>query len=290
MNINVDIFDSYDIIVTETSISIAEYAMESAQFEIDNGDVNFVPIYEAAEASSDSSNANFFQKIKKKISDFCKAAISKIRNILSAIANRMRMRKSIKMDNKLAAIDKDKTVHPSAFDLLIILSANPQNGQPTVAEGINADIPSLFREFKTNVYRIMLNPKREVARLELAKIETFMLSLPDIVVKTSSKKIGDITFSVAQVRMLLSDCIKYLQLLMDMVPTAEAAVSQARNEGINVSPGRNAISKLISIMTKYVNAYYKALMRVSKSLITGREIGIGTVNVADLNKNNKKGE
>lgn len=287
MNINVDILDSYDIVATEADISIAEYAMESAQFEIDNGNDNFIPIYEAAETSADKSNATFFQKLKKKISDFCKAAISKIRNILSAITNRMRMRKSIKTDNKLASIDKDKTIHPSAFDLLIILAANPQGGQPTVAEGINADIPSLFREFKTNVYRIIINPKREVARLELAKIETFMIELPDIVVKTSSKKIGDVTFSVAQVRMLLSDCIKYLQLLMDMVPTAEAAASQARNEGIDVTSGRSAVAKLISIMTRYVNAYYKALMRVSKSLITGREIGIGTVNIADLANNGK---
>lgn len=288
MNTYSNIFDTYDIITIEADISIAEYAMESAQFEIDNGHDEFIPIYEAAEANANNSNTNLFQKLKKRVTDFCKNAMAKIRNVLSAIANRMRLRKANKMDNKLTSIDADKTIHPSAFDLLIILSANPQGG-PTVVEGINADIPSLFKEFKTNVHKIMKNPKLEVSRLELAKIETFMISLPDIVVKTSSKKIGDITFSVNQVRMFLSDCIKYLQLLMDMIPIAESAVSQARNEGIDVVPGRSAISKLISIMTKYVNAYYKALMRVSKSLVTGKEIGIGTVNISDLAKNQKRG-
>ena len=71
---------------------------------------------------------------------------------------------------------------------------------------------------------------------------------------------------------------------MDMIPLAESTISQARNEGIDVNAGRSAITKMISFMTSYVNAYYKALMRVSKSLVTGKEMGVGEISINDLRK------
>lgn len=275
------IFDTYDIIAMEANISIAEYAMESAQFEIDNGHDEFIPIYEAAEANANDSNTTLFSKLKKKVVTFCKGAISKIKMALNSIANRMRLKKSIKMDNKLASIDKDKAIHPSSVDWCIINNANLPN--TVKLNGISPGIPGLFAEFKNNIQNIMSDPKFS-KQLNLTKLQAQMIAVPDFLIKKGATKLKDLTFSVSQVRMYLSDCIKYLQTLMDMIPLAESTISQARNEGIDVNAGRSAITKMISFMTSYVNAYYKALMRVSKSLITGKEMGIGEVSINDLRK------
>lgn len=281
MNINVDILDSYDIIATETSISIAEYAMESAQFEIDKGNDKFIPVYEAAKEKAAESNTNLLSKLKNKVVTFCKAAISKIKMVLNSIANKMRLKKTIKMDNKLASIDKDKTIHPSSVDWCIINNANLPD--TVKLDGISPGIPGLFAEFKNNIQKIMSDPKFS-KQLNLTKLQAQMIAVPDFLIKKGATKVGDFTFSVSQVRMYLNDCIKYLQTLMDMIPLAESTISQARNEGIDVNAGRSAITKMISFMTSYVNAYYKALMRVSKSLVTGKEMGVGEISINDLRK------
>ena len=275
------IFDTYDIIAMEAFASIAEYAMDSAQFEIDNGRDEFIPIYEAAEANANNSNTTLFSKLKKKVVTFCKEAISKIKMALNSIANRMRLKKSIKMDNKLASIDKDKAIHPSSVDWCIINNANLPN--TVKLNGISPGIPGLFAEFKNNIQKIMSDPKFS-KQLNLTKLQAQMIAVPDFLIKKSATKVGDFTFSVSQVRMYLNDCIKYLQTLMDMIPLAESTISQARNEGIDVNAGRSAITKMISFMTSYVNAYYKALMRVSKSLVTGKEMGVGEISINDLRK------
>lgn len=279
MNTSFDIFDSYDIAATEANISVAEYVMESAQFEIDNGNTEYAVILEEAEAAAEKENGNLFQKIKKKVTDFCRTAIAKIKNVLSAIANRMRVRKSTKMDTKLAKLDADKAIHPSSTDWIIINNANLPSS--VKVDGCSVGIAALFNEFKSNVQAIMNDPK-SVSNLNIMKVKAQMLPFSDSFIKKASKKVSDTTFSVNQVRLYLNECIKYLQTLMDMIPMAEAAASQAKNNGVDVAAGRSAVASLISFMTSYVNAYYKALMRVSKSLITGREIGHGDVTTAHL--------
>lgn len=70
----------YDIIALESNICVAEYVMESAQYEIDNGNSEFIAVYEEASASVNKSSDNWFQKLKKKATDFAKCALAKVKN------------------------------------------------------------------------------------------------------------------------------------------------------------------------------------------------------------------
>ena len=46
--LNVDLENDPDLIAAEATVGAAEYAIESASFEIDNGNDEFIPIVEAA--------------------------------------------------------------------------------------------------------------------------------------------------------------------------------------------------------------------------------------------------
>lgn len=93
------ILDDYGIISLESNICVAEYVMESAQYEIDNGNGEFIAVYEEASASVNKSSDNWFQKLKKKATDFAKYALAKVKMLI----NRIRLSFMKKKMNKLAS-------------------------------------------------------------------------------------------------------------------------------------------------------------------------------------------
>ena len=84
------ILDDYDIVSLESNICAAEYAMESAKYEIDNGNREFAVVYEAASASVNNSANSWIDKVKSKIS----AILEKIRIALTKFSMRARLKKN----------------------------------------------------------------------------------------------------------------------------------------------------------------------------------------------------
>ena len=109
------ILDDYDIVSLESNICAAEYAMESAKYEIDNGNREFAVVYEAASASVNNSANSWIDKVKSKIS----AILEKIRIALTKFSMRARLKKNtrqIKAFKKKIDTNSDDYSNLRTFD------------------------------------------------------------------------------------------------------------------------------------------------------------------------------
>ena len=270
MNIYSDIFDTYDIIATESDICVAEYAMESAKYEIDNGNHEFIAVYEAAENAASNSSDNWFQKLKKKVTDFVKTALYKVRAAINHIGNKARLKKSVKMQGKLKEIDNNKLIYPSAIDHMILNNMNVNTPDPETGRKIG--IQSSFENAKEMLKKIMEDPAY-MKELNKDFIKYFpFLAKYDYFAKHSTYRSKQ-AYSALQIKIMLDSCSNYLKELVDMFPYTEALLKKARAEGIETSSQRSAIAKLINYLTRTVNLYYSALMRASKAVISGKSYG-----------------
>lgn len=271
MNIYADIFDTYDIIATEADICVAEYAMESAKYEIDNGHSEFAAVYEAAENAASNSSDNWFQKLKKKVTDFVKNALFKVKSMINYLGNKSRMKKSVKMQGKLKEIDNNKVIYPSYLDHMILNNANVNTPDPETGRRIG--IQSSFENAKEMLKKIMEDPEyMKDINQDFIKYFPF-LAKSDYFAKNSTVRSKQ-AYSALQIKLMLDACTNYLKELVDMFPYTEALLKKAKSEGIETSAQRSAIAKLINYLTKTVSLYYSALMRASKAVISGKSYGV----------------
>lgn len=271
MNIYTDIFDTYDIIAAEANICVAEYAMESAKYEIDNGHSEFAAVYEAAENTASNSSDNWFQKLKKKVTDFVKNALFKVKSMINYLGNKSRMKKSVKMQGKLKEIDNNKVIYPSYLDHMILNNANVNTPDPETGRKIG--IQSSFENAKEMLKKIMEDPEyMKDINQDFIKYFPF-LAKSDYFAKNSTVRSKQ-AYSALQIKLMLDACTNYLKELVDMFPYTEALLKKAKAEGIETSAQRSAIAKLINYLTKTVSLYYSALMRASKAVISGKSYGV----------------
>ena len=270
MNIYSDIFDTYDTIATEANICAAEYAMESAKYEIDNGNHEFAVVYEAAENAANTSSDNWFQKLKKKVTDFVKNALSKVKSMINYLGNKSRMKKSVKMQGKLKDVDNNKLIYPSELDNMILNNANVNSPDPQ--SGRRIGIKSSFENAKEMLKKIMEDPEY-VKEINKDFIKYFpFVAKSDYISKYSYIRSKQ-SYSALQIKLMLDACTNYLKELVDMFPYTEALLKKAKSEGIETSAQRSAIAKLINYLTRTVSLYYSALMRASKAAISGKSYG-----------------
>ena len=95
------ILNDYEHVIMESDLEILDYVIESAKFEIDNGNDSYMAVYEAASSSADKANDNWISKVINKIKIFCKSLIAKAKMILKQIVNKIRLLKAKKIKKKV---------------------------------------------------------------------------------------------------------------------------------------------------------------------------------------------
>lgn len=97
MEYNVD----SSFIAEEVYLSMLEYVSESAKFEIDNGHIEYQPIYEKASNDASSANDSWLTKLVSKVKNVCKSLIAKAKFLIKQIATKIRLKKATKLAKKI---------------------------------------------------------------------------------------------------------------------------------------------------------------------------------------------
>lgn len=66
-------------------IEMYEYVMESARFEIENGNTEYIAIFEEAEAAVNKENDNWFKRFISNAKKFVKSILQKVKMLFNKI-------------------------------------------------------------------------------------------------------------------------------------------------------------------------------------------------------------
>lgn len=243
------ILTDYDIIAKESQLEVLDYVIESAKFEIANGNDSYMAVYEAATDQADKSNDNWFAKIANKIKIFVKSAIAKLKMVLNQLATKFRTRKAVKIQKKLSSGKFDKkaaSTKDTSFDITNAISImnsmeNALADKTTSAcmkfsDAIrNGSIPKSKDDFKTSYLGITKN----------------VGNIPNEVQFTDAKKFID-------------NAVKYLTNLSKSTADIKKCNDTLKQSGKSASEIRYGISTMFNFLTAYVKEYYENAMKVSK--------------------------
>lgn len=243
------ILTDYDIIAKESQLEVLDYVIESAKFEIANGNDSYMAVYEAATDQADKSNDNWFAKIANKIKMFVKSAIAKLKMVLNQLATKFRTRKAVKIQKKLSSGKFDKkaaSTKDTSFDITNAISTmnsmeNALADKTTSAcmkfsDAIrNGSIPKSKDDFKTSYLEITKN----------------VGNIPNEVQFTDAKKFID-------------NAVKYLTNLSKSTADIKKCNDTLKQSGKSASEIRYGISTMFNFLTAYVKEYYENAMKVSK--------------------------
>lgn len=243
------ILTDYDIIAKESQFEVLDYVIESAKFEIANGNDSYMAVYEAATDQADKSNDNWFAKIANKIKMFVKSAIAKLKMVLNQLATKFRTRKAVKIQKKLSSGKFDKkaaSTKDTSFDITNAISTmnsleNALADKTTSAcmkfsDAIrNGSIPKSKDDFKTSYLGITKN----------------VGNIPNEVQFTDAKKFID-------------NAVKYLTNLSKSTADIKKCNDTLKQSGKSASEIRYGISTMFNFLTAYVKEYYENAMKVSK--------------------------
>lgn len=243
------ILTDYDIIAKESQFEVLDYVIESAKFEIANGNDSYMAVYEAATDWADKSNDNWFAKIANKIKMFVKSAIAKLKMVLNQLATKFRTRKAVKIQKKLSSGKFDKkaaSTKDTSFDITNAISTmnsleNALADKTTSAcmkfsDAIrNGSIPKSKDDFKTSYLGITKN----------------VGNIPNEVQFTDAKKFID-------------NAVKYLTNLSKSTADIKKCNDTLKQSGKSASEIRYGISTMFNFLTAYVKEYYENAMKVSK--------------------------
>lgn len=243
------ILTDYDIIAKESQLEVLDYVIESAKFEIANGNDSYMAVYEAATDQADKSNDNWFAKIANKIKMFVKSAVAKLKMVLNQLATKFRTRKAVKIQKKLSSGKFDKkaaSTKDTSFDITNAISTmnsmeNALADKTTSAcmkfsDAIrNGSIPKSKDDFKTSYLGITKN----------------VGNIPNEVQFTDAKKFID-------------NAVKYLTNLSKSTADIKKCNDTLKQSGKSASEIRYGISTMFNFLTAYVKEYYENAMKVSK--------------------------
>lgn len=260
------ILDSYDIIAIEANISIAEYAMESAQYEINNGNDEFIPVYEVAENSANKESDLWISKIINKVKVFVKSVISKIKMILNQFTLTSKRKNIDKMQKKLeknrhnrsdvfVKINKEIASNLNTMVKYNLIKADEYGTvQHTLAYEVNAlpayimrcvrenEVPKSFNEFYKNYVDVL--PKPEYANKAYFKDDSELSEYNTI------SFLYDAETALKNLYLSTSKIYNYNKRL--------------KNEGFKTSEIQYATSTIYNYMTILVTTFYKCAINVAK--------------------------
>lgn len=245
-------------------IDLYEYAMESAQFEIDNGRDEFIPIYEAAEANANKENDNWLKKIKTKIIAFCKAIISKAKMLISKIGN-------------LARVAKAKSAIKKLDEKYLMKGMNIAGKQADIEElnfldkKLGSDIVSI----SAIIEKLAKDPSSAKKNDDFEKVSFGSREGT----KNKTAELGYISYT--ELKSYLDKSIKYANDLNASIKNLDNTRDKLKSEGYSGGQIRLAITSAYNALTRYLKNYFSIIMKLYKEFDNKATIKATTSRASD---------
>lgn len=248
--LNVDLENDPELIAAEATVGAAEYAIESASFEIDNGNDEFIPIVEAALSKAKDGFSNWFESLKKKVITFVRAATQTVRAMLSRVSNAARIAKAKGMIKTL-----DKKVEKSATGIATIQAST----HAYLDAGLLVPVDAAISMIVTGAINAMKKNDGvpETFKDSMAK----KISAP----KTTKGK-GVVPVNVGMAKAYLDKAVKYLQALSKSFPKAKELINKLNAEDAERGQIRTAVTIAYNICTASLREYYKTAMQAAQAV------------------------
>ena len=248
--LNVDLENDPELIAAEATVGAAEYAIESASFEIDNGNDEFIPIVEAALSKAKSNFGSWFEALKKKVITFVRAATQTIRAMMSRVSNAARITKAKGMIKTL-----DKKAEKSATGVTTIQASTHAYLDAGLLIPIDAAISTIVTGAITSMKKSDGVP--ETFKESMAK----KISAPKV-----TKGKGVVPVTVGMAKAYLDKSVKYLQALSKSFPKAKELINRLNAEDNERGQIRTAVTVAYNICTASLREYYKTAMQVAHAV------------------------
>ena len=248
--LNVDLENDPDLIAAEATVGAAEYAIESASFEIDNGNDEFIPIVEAALSKAKDGFSNWFESLKKKVITFVRAATQTVRAMMSRVSNAARITKAKGMIKTL-----DKKAEKSA------------TGVTTIQASTHAYLDAgLLVPVDTAISMIVIGAINAMKK-NGGVPETFKDSMAK---KISAPKVtkgkGVVPVTIGMAKTYLDKAVKYLQVLSKSFQTVKELINKLNTENAERGQIRTAVTIAYNICTASLREYYKTAMQTAQAV------------------------
>ena len=248
-------------------IDLYEYAMESARFEIDNGNDQFIPVYEAAEEKATKENDNWLRQIKTKIVAFCKSIISKARMIISKIGNMKRIQQA------KGAVKK--------MDEAYLLKGHNIAGKQKDLEDLNfldKKLSSDIGSISAIIEKLAKDPSSAKKNEDFEKVSFGSREGT----KNKEAELGYISF--AELKSYLDKSIKYANNLNSSIKSLDSTREKLKSEGYSASQIRLAITSGYNALTRYLRNYFSIIMGLHKEFLDKSTIKNTTNRTVDENR------
>ena len=264
------ILNDFEHAIMESDLEILDYVIESAKFEIANGNDSYMAVYEAASNSADKANDNWISKVINKIKIFCKSLIAKAKMILNKLATKFRLCKAVKMKSQV-------------YDDKFSRKGVTQN----VSNDIKTKISSIME------YQDSLDEKTSSACMKFVDSisngnipkskDEFMKLYLNINSKSVNPK-SIVSVDVWNVKKFIDNAVKYLTNLSNSTADVKKCSESLKQSGKSASEIRYGISTMYNFLTSVVKEYYDNAMSVSKYFMDN------ATELPDLEKMKKEGK
>lgn len=213
-------------------LDLYEYVMESAQFEIDNGNTEYTAIFEEAEAAANKENTNWFKKFISNAKNFVKSIIQKVRMVFNKLKVASVQKKTEKLiktmgeDKQGKAISYDSNEKAKVYTLSKRALESSSNIKKDIEMILNGEKPSNYEntnmtdeEVKTIKRRPGVNYPECKELLDsiiksVNQLNQNIDGISNIASKYSDKSASEIRIAISSV---YSTCAGYISKLFKLV-------------------------------------------------------------------------
>lgn len=255
------------------SMEVYNAAIESVdvsdQFDVQFTEVDDEKAKSDASGSNEIQKQNWFKSLISKIRAFVKTAIGNIKIVLNRLGNKIRLRKSVKMGEKVSKLnDTSKEIH-------VTMSKQDMN---LLSMGAKKDIPSAIVDCIDRFYDLS-GSKEEVSTIKKNSVAGIFPGLSSTgTLKTEQNAGGSGKFKMRvdpiKVKRYLDNAVKYLSDLGNNLKILPAMQKMA-NDGKDMNKIRTASIMAYNIVAGGVKSYYQAAMRCASQLVKKHESSTG---------------
>lgn len=213
-------------------LDLYEYVMESAQFEIDNGNTEYTAIFEEAEAAANKENTNWIKKFISNAKNFVKSIIQKVRMVFNKLKVASVQKKTEKLiktmgeDKQGKAISYDSNEKAKVYTLSKRALESSSNIKKDIEMILNGEKPSNYEntnmtdeEVKTIKRRPGVNYPECKELLDsiiksVNQLNQNIDGISNIASKYSDKSASEIRIAISSV---YSTCAGYISKLFKLV-------------------------------------------------------------------------
>ena len=257
------------------SMEVYNAAIESVdvsdQFDVQFTEVDDEKVKSDASGSNEIQKQNWFKSLISKIRTFVKNAIGNIKIVLNRLGNKIRLKKSTKMGEKVSKLnDTSKEIH-------VTMSKQDMN---LLSMGAKKDISSAIADCIDRFYDLS-GSKEEVSTIKKNSVAGIFPGLSSTgTLKTEQNAGGSGKFKMRinpiVVKRYLDNAVKYLSDLGNNSKILPAMQKMA-DSGKDMNKIRTASIMAYNIVTSGVKAYYQAAMRCASQLVKKHESSPGLV-------------